>query len=160
LTLQWPIKSFDVLGAWRWVHAAYAVDQISDSVIVFVADTEGDNWDIRVIQDAGIDWAGRIEAVWEFVTTFAAAAAIEWRVSISSLGCMDSPELQGMSSAVYENVELTRYSMARPLHCPIRTDQCHRLRSCLSLFGRIIETETSPSKRTTGNHQRFNNQYH
>lgn len=160
LTLQWPIKSFDVLGAWRWVHAAYAVDQITDSIVVFVADTEGDNWDVRVIQDAGIDWAGRIEAVWEFVTHFAAAAAIEWRVSISSLGCMDPTEVEGTSSAVYIDGKLTRHSMAESLHCWNRTDKCHHLRSCLSFSGRFIETETSPPKRTTGNHQRFNNQYH
>jgi hypothetical protein len=95
LTLQWPLKSFDVFGTWRWIHAAYVMDWGTKSMTVFVANAEGDNWDVQVLQDSDMDWGKRIETIWDFVIAFAEAASVEWRASISSLGFMDPAEAKG-----------------------------------------------------------------
>lgn len=95
LTLQWPLKSYDVFGTWRWIHAAYALDQASGSIVVFVADAQGDNWDTQAIQNIDMAWDERIKTVWDYVTAFAEAASIEWRASVSSLGYTDPAEAKG-----------------------------------------------------------------
>lgn len=100
LTLHWPIKSFDMFGSWRWVHAAYGYSSIQQAVIVFVADAEGENWQVKVIRDADpASWTHRVDAIWRFLRSFAQASAIEWRLSVCRLSLMDEAELHGQSSS-------------------------------------------------------------
>lgn len=96
LTLQWPIKSFDVFGSWRWVHAAYAYSPDSQSIIVIVSDAEGENWQVKVIPTKpDATRSAKIGLVWEFASAFASSAAVEWRLSVCHLGLMRTDELEG-----------------------------------------------------------------
>jgi hypothetical protein len=98
MTLHWPLKSFDVLSAWRSLHAAYSFDESSGCLSMFVADVEGDDWTVRVENCPGSEWRTRAKFIWDFITTFADTAAVEWHVTVCSLGLMVPEELKGRSS--------------------------------------------------------------
>ena len=90
-----PIQSFDVFGSWRWIHAAYTYDEESDTLIMFIVDAEGDDWDVKVETGLGDEWRIRVQAMWDWIVAFGDSAAIEWRVAICSLGIMGTDEMRG-----------------------------------------------------------------
>jgi hypothetical protein len=97
MALEWPIRSFDVFGSWRWVHAAYTYDDHTDSLTMFIMDAEGDDWDVKLETGLGEEWSSRVQIIWDWICSFGESAAIEWRVSICSLGIMDPTEMRGES---------------------------------------------------------------
>jgi hypothetical protein len=96
LTLQWPLRSFDVFGSWRWIHTAYGWSRDGQSLIVMISDGEGENWGVKVMpipQDA--KGQVKVKAIWDLANTFASTAAIEYRISICHLGIMAPDEIEG-----------------------------------------------------------------
>jgi hypothetical protein len=89
--------SYDVLGAYRWIHAAYHVDEKTGDITIFVADQEGDDWVVKVDTAPGGSWWVRAHVIWDFISAFAYTAATSWRMTVSSLGFMVSEEMQGKS---------------------------------------------------------------
>jgi hypothetical protein len=82
-TLSWPLKSYDVLNRWRYVHAAYTYDVSSGLVVVCVVDSEGETLEVKTLRTKEMDWSERLRAVWSFCVECAEVAAIEWRMSIT-----------------------------------------------------------------------------
>lgn len=126
MATEWPIRSFDVFGSWRWIHAAYTYDEETDTLIMFVVDAEGDDWDVKVESGLGDEWRMRVEVMWDWISTFGDSAAIEWRVSICSLGIMEPVEMKGESSMpiTIKNWALIG-SLAKYLHCQITAYHCN-----------------------------------
>jgi hypothetical protein len=93
LTLAWPLRSYDMLNRWRLVHCAYGYNEKLEMLVAYAIDAEGDGWEIRTWPGTPfIMLPGRVDELWELFTGFAAAAAIEWRVTISRLGIMGTDE--------------------------------------------------------------------
>lgn len=65
--------------------------------MALVIDAEGDNWEVKTWdwQSRNLTWSERIERVWSFAEAFAESAAIQWRLSLTSLGLMEVDEWQG-----------------------------------------------------------------
>lgn len=96
LTLQWPLKSFDVFGSWRWIHAAYGFSPAQNIITVFVSDSEGEDWQIKHIRaERSRKWQEKVAEVYQFIRQFADTAAIESRVSVCRFGLMDVGEVDG-----------------------------------------------------------------
>jgi len=95
MAVDWPISSYDVLGSWRWIHAAYTYDEETDTLVMFVMDAEGDDWDVRVETGLGNEWRIRAQTMWNWIREFGNSAAIEWRALICSLGTMGPDETYG-----------------------------------------------------------------
>lgn len=101
LTLQWPIKSFDVFGSWRWIHLAYGWSQDRQSLIVMVSDGEGEDWVVKVVPlSHDPKPQAKIKAVWDITSAFATSAATEHRISICHMGIMAPKEIEGKSNYV------------------------------------------------------------
>jgi len=113
--------SYDVLGSYRWIHAAYHVDDKTGRTTIFVADQEGDDWMVKVDTDtaSGQSWMARAHSIWETVSAFADTAATSWRLTVCSLGLMVPDELQGEFTSRFMGWRVDVYSMAVYFH------RCH-----------------------------------
>ncbi|ORY31634.1 hypothetical protein BCR39DRAFT_526047 [Naematelia encephala] len=96
LTLAWPLRSYDVFNKWRLVHGGYIVTL--DTMIAFVIDAEGENFQVKSWKVREKGWKQRLEVLWVFLAGFARVAAVEWRLSISALGGMTDEEQEAWSS--------------------------------------------------------------
>ena len=94
LTLVWPLRSYDVLNKGRLIHGAYGYDARSEMLVAFAVDAEGEKWDVRTWREK-CGTAKQVENLWEYLTGFATASAIEWRLTISHLGSMTSDKYTG-----------------------------------------------------------------
>ena len=110
--------SYDVLGSYRWIHAAYDVDEKTGLTTIFVADQEGDDWVIKVDTDtaSGQSWIARAHSIWDTVSAFADTAATSWRLTVCSLGLMVPDELQGEFTTGYMGCRADVCSLAVYLH--------------------------------------------
>lgn len=108
LTLQWPIKSYDVFGSWRWIHVAYSWSVDGQSIIVMISDAEGENWQVKVLPlDRGAKAQIKVKAIWDLANAFATAAAIEYRISVCHLGIMSPDEIECKSFWLQPETRLT-----------------------------------------------------
>jgi hypothetical protein len=61
-----------------------------------VSDAEGVDWKVKVLRGVQSNsWSETVGIIWTFLRDFAAASAIEWRLSICRLGIMAKAELDG-----------------------------------------------------------------
>lgn len=86
LTLEWPLRSYDVLNRWRYVHAAYTFNSVSGLMVIFIIDSEGENFEVKTYRTKDVGMAERMGLVWKICLDFAEVAAIEWRMSITRVG--------------------------------------------------------------------------
>lgn len=93
LTLQWPLRSYDILNRWRYVHAAYSYDPESGLVAVFIIDAEGENYEVKTFRAEGMKMSERLGKIWKFCVGFAEIAAIEWRMTLTRVGSAGKDEL-------------------------------------------------------------------
>jgi len=126
--------SYDVLGSYRWIHAAYDVDEKTGLTTIFVADQEGDDWVIKVDTDAaaasGQSWMARAHSIWDTVSAFADTAATSWRLTVCSLGFMVPDELQGEFTLRFMAWRADVCSLAVYLHRHHPPSHYHYVRFC------------------------------
>jgi hypothetical protein len=80
LTLQWPIRNYELLNKWRWVHAGYSIDWALGLGVGFVVDGQGEAW---------------VEGFWTWFEGIAQGLAAEWRGAICRTGLMRADEAEG-----------------------------------------------------------------
>jgi hypothetical protein len=103
LTLQWPLKSYDVYNQWRILHGGYDLLEEGNMVIAFVMDGEGEGWTAKAWRVGGKGGKWVVEAVrmvWEFFSAYAATVAVEWRLAVCRYGLMVKEEVEGESHRV------------------------------------------------------------
>ena len=113
LNLIWPMRSYDALNRWRWVHVGYTYE--SEAMVGVVIDAEGENWEVGVWRQ--VDIAEGLEKLWVFMVTFAAKAAIEWRVAMVRLGVPTSAELAAVDRLVIRVSEPLTTLFVEPSPC-------------------------------------------
>ena len=109
LSLVWPMRSYDVMNRWRWLHVGYVVAQ--GHLVAFAIDAEGESWDVGV-------WTGDLgdlfEHLWTFVVAFSTKVAIEWRVALVRLGVPDSEEMMALERLVESTTEPITTTFVEP----------------------------------------------
>lgn len=100
LSLSWPLQSYDMLNRWRFVHAAYTLHAGSGLLIAFVMDAEGENYDVRNWHSTDMTELDRIRELWKFFVEFAEVAAIEWRMTITSVGEVSNDHVQNWGQVI------------------------------------------------------------
>ena len=97
LTLNWPLKSYDVLNRWRIVHAAYGVDVTRKSAMGYVIDDQGEGWATKTLALGENGIGGVIEGLWVWFKEFAMKCSAEYRLIICAVGSMTKLEVEGQS---------------------------------------------------------------
>jgi hypothetical protein len=90
-TLQWPIRNYEVMNKWRWVHCGYVIDWDNRVGVGFMVDEAGEGWEVQVCK--GIE---SVKTVWEWMVSIADGWAVQWRGSITCLGEMRKEEIASM----------------------------------------------------------------
>jgi hypothetical protein len=96
LTLNWPLRSYDLLNKWRLVHGAYTYDNKVGVLVAFVIDSEGENYEVKTWKlDEGQGLRKVLEWLWTFFEGFAEMSALEWRLAVCRLGVISREEVNG-----------------------------------------------------------------
>ncbi|BEJ15307.1 hypothetical protein CspHIS471_0410740 [Cutaneotrichosporon sp. HIS471] len=114
LSMAWPQRNYDVLNRWRFVHAAYAWVPEWETVVVAVADGNGDALDVQALKMDSCVARDRVARVWEVVRSFASEAATEWRASVTRHGLMFADELDAWKELYASHCDAMSLLMCEP----------------------------------------------
>ncbi|WWD19869.1 hypothetical protein CI109_104337 [Kwoniella shandongensis] len=93
--MSWPLRSYDVMNRWKFVHATYTVNEELGFMVGFVVDSEAEAWDMKVWRlEMGTSVSERVGMVWEWARRIASEWVIEWRLSVCKVGLMSLDEIQ------------------------------------------------------------------
>lgn len=98
-TLSWPPPTLNLVDRHMFLHVAYAVSASGEWLVAMVVDERGQSQETKVWRlETRYSHDRLVSRVWEFATTFAKTADVEWRMVVCKLGLMGWDEIAGGSA--------------------------------------------------------------